>query len=419
MPEDATGNVTVKVGNKTFEVPIVDGKVIIPADNLTDAEGNNITIIYPGDDKYGPMNITGNITEEGTKLNPTISVEAGDAVAGEKTVIVVNVMDNAEGNVTINVDGKNYTKDVRDGKAVFDDVVIDKFGDYEVIAWFNGDSRYYAATNKTTFHVNKTNADIKIDVKIIINVNSSSGGFDNNGASAPLSFSPSPKLNAFSPLVAPVAGNALNADEGDIAVGAPIFNNLAAVSPLAAPVGSNVLNAAVNPLTAPFAVNSAAPVDVLKAPLGLNDVVDNQEITYGDNVTVSVTLPSDATGNLTISVDGSKVYNTSVAGGEIAYTISGLEVGDHTITVYYSGDAKYNENTTTVIVTVKNKTVEIGVSVDKPVVKSNETQKITVTLPENTKGTLSVTVGDHVLVRDVDNETSVTPVSITLLLSMS
>ncbi|MEE0025313.1 Ig-like domain-containing protein, partial [Methanobrevibacter sp.] len=409
MPEDATGNVTVKVGNKTFEVPIVDGKVTIPADNLTDAKGNNITVIYPGDDKYGPMNITGNITKEGTKLNPTISVEAGDAVAGEKTVIVVNVMDNAQGNVTITVDGKNYTEDVRDGKAVFDDVVIDKFGDYEVIAKFNGDSRYYAATNKTTFHVNKTDADIKIDVKIIINVNSNAGGFDNNGASAPLSFSPSPKLNAFRPLAAPVAGNALNADEGDIAVGAPISNNLAAVSPLSAPVGGNALNAAVNPLSVPFAGNSAAPADVLKAPLGLNDVVDNQEITYGDNVTVSVTLPGDATGSLTISVDGSKVYeNTSVAGGEIAYTIKGLELGDHTIVVHYSGDAKYNENTTTVIVTVKKKTVEIGVSVDKPVINSNETQKITVSLPENTNGTLTVTVGDDVFVRDVNGETSVT-----------
>ena len=33
-----------------------------------------------------------------------------------------------------------------------------------------------------------------------------------------LSFSPSPKLNAFRPLAAPVAGNALNADEGDVAV---------------------------------------------------------------------------------------------------------------------------------------------------------------------------------------------------------
>ena len=409
MPEDATGNVTVKVGNKTFEVPIVEGKVIIPADNLTDAEGNNITIIYPGDDKYGPMNITGNITKEGTKLNPTISVEAGDAVAGEKTVIVVNVMDNAQGNVTITVDGKNYTEDVRDGKAVFDDVVIDKSGDYEVIAWFNGDSRYYAATNKTTFHVNKTDADIKIDVKIIINVNTNSGGFDNNGASAPLSFSPSPKLNAFRPLAAPVAGNALNADEGDVAVGAPIFNNLAAVSPLSAPVGGNALNAAVSPLSVPFVGNAIAPADVLKAPLGLNDVVDNQEITYGDNVTVSVTLPGDATGSLTISVDGSKVYeNTSVAGGEIAYTIKDLELGNHTIVVYYSGDAKYNENTTTVIVTVKKKTVEIGVSVDKPVINSNETQTITVTLPENTNGTLTVTVGDDVFIKDVDGDTSVT-----------
>ena len=45
MPEGATGNVTVTVGNKTFDVPIgPDGKVVIPKDNLTDADGNNFTV---------------------------------------------------------------------------------------------------------------------------------------------------------------------------------------------------------------------------------------------------------------------------------------------------------------------------------------------------------------------------------------
>ena len=392
MPEDATGNVTVKVGNKTFEVPIVDGKVVIPKDNLTDAEGNNITIMYPGDDKYGPMNITGNITKDGTKLNPTISVEAGDAVAGEKTTIIVNVMDNAQGSVTITVDSKDYTKDVVDGKAVFDDIVINKFGDYEVIATFNGDSRYYAATNKTTFHVNKTNADIKIDVKIKVNVNTGSGVLGDNNLNTPLSFSSVPKLNAVRPLSVPVL-NAVPADDdvdvagNDGVVAAPVV--LGSVD-VAAPV-----------------LNAVPAADVLKAPVD-NAVVDNQEIYYGDNVTVSVTLPDDATGSLTISVDGNKVYeNTSVVGGEIAYTIDNLTLGEHTIVVYYSGDHKYNENTTSVVVTVKKKIIEIGVSVDKAVINSNETQKITVTLPENTKGTLTVTVGDDVFVKDVDGDLSV------------
>ncbi|ALT67920.1 adhesin-like protein [Methanobrevibacter millerae] len=382
MPEDATGNVTVNVGNKTFEVPIVDGKVIIPKDNLTDADGNNITVMYPGDDKYGPMNITGNITEDGTKLNPTISVEAGDVVAGENAVIIVNVMDNAQGSVTITVDSKNYTKDVVDGKAVFDDIVINKFGDYEVIATFNGDSRYYAATNKTTFHVNKTNADIKIDVKIKVNVNTGSGVLGDNNLNTPLSFSAVPKLNAVRPLSVPVL-NAV-AEDGDVDVAG----------------NDGVVAAPVN----------AAPADeVLKAPVNIDDIVDNHEITLGDNVTVSVTLPDDATGSLTISVDGNNVYeNTSVAGGEIAYTIDDLTLGEHTIVVYYSGDDKYNENTTSVIVTVKKKTVEIGVSVEKSVVNSNETQKITVTLPENTKGTLTVTVGDDIFIRNIDGERFVT-----------
>ena len=84
MPENATGNVTVTVGNKTFEVPIgPDGKVVIPKDNLTDADGNNFTISYPGDDNYAPFNVTGDITKDGAKINATLIVSAEDGVIGE------------------------------------------------------------------------------------------------------------------------------------------------------------------------------------------------------------------------------------------------------------------------------------------------------------------------------------------------
>ncbi|WP_405296018.1 Ig-like domain repeat protein, partial [Methanobrevibacter sp.] len=51
-------------------------------------------------------------------------------------------------------------------------------------------------------------------------------------------------------------------------------------------------------------------------------------------------LPSDATGTLTVTVDG-KEYLAEVKNGGASITIPGLSVGNHDVTVTYSGDAQY------------------------------------------------------------------------------
>ena len=80
--------------------------------------------------------------------------------------------------------------------------------------------------------------------------------------------------------------------------------------------------------------------------------IDAPEITEGESATVTVTLPGDATGRVTI---GDKVV--SVKGGVASAVLANLPVGNNNVPVTYSGDAKYNSIETSVVVTVNAKPV--------------------------------------------------------------
>ena len=68
--------------------------------------------------------------------------------------------------------------------------------------------------------------------------------------------------------------------------------------------------------------------------------VDTYDIYVGDNETITITLPQDATGNLAVTI-GNETYILTLENGEAKITLSGLEKGTYTIYVTYSGDDKY------------------------------------------------------------------------------
>ena len=80
--------------------------------------------------------------------------------------------------------------------------------------------------------------------------------------------------------------------------------------------------------------------------------IDAPKVTEGENATITVTLPEDATGNVTATVNG-KTYVVPVEKGTAVITIPDLDVGNYTIPVYYSGDDKYNPQSKDANVTVE------------------------------------------------------------------
>ena len=70
------------------------------------------------------------------------------------------------------------------------------------------------------------------------------------------------------------------------------------------------------------------------------------DIEYGEDEVIIIHLPEDATGTVTIVVDG-KSYTAPLVDGKATFKIPGLKVGEYGVDVYYSGDDKYLPTNTT------------------------------------------------------------------------
>ena len=66
------------------------------------------------------------------------------------------------------------------------------------------------------------------------------------------------------------------------------------------------------------------------------------DIEEGSTAQVSVTLPSDATGKVTVSVNG-QTYTAAVEGGQAFVDVPGLKAGDYKVKVTYEGNGNYSK----------------------------------------------------------------------------
>ena len=82
-------------------------------------------------------------------------------------------------------------------------------------------------------------------------------------------------------------------------------------------------------------------VTKVKSPIhAKGDVIEE-----GNNATVVVRVQEDATGTITITVDG-KEYTEEVEDGKATFNVPGLTKGDWNVDASYSGDKKYEANAT-------------------------------------------------------------------------
>ena len=142
-PKGVTGNVTLVVEGKTYELNIDEnGRASITVPGLK-AGLKHVYVKYNGDILYRVSENT--TTFKVLKHKPPIDVVAPDIKVGEDGKITVTVPKDAKGTVTIKVNGKTYTKPVRNGKAVF---IIPglKAGTHSIRAYYSGDDRYLSAS---------------------------------------------------------------------------------------------------------------------------------------------------------------------------------------------------------------------------------------------------------------------------------
>jgi hypothetical protein len=139
---------------------------------------------------------------------------------------------------------------------------------------------------------------------------------------------------------------------------------------------------------------------VSKRNAGLN-VVANSIKFEDENMTVLITIDENATGEVTYSFNNTD-NAVEISNGKGNVTFRGLDIGTYSITVKFTGDAKFASNEKTVTFKVKGNTTVPDVtapSLDN--VKSNE--EIVIELPEDATGNVTLSVDGQDYVFEVTN----------------
>ena len=165
VPDIVSGVVNVTVNGRSYNVAIVDGKGVLIISNLA-AGDYAVDVNYAGDNKYVASSNSTKFTI--SKLPSSVLVNVKDIVVGEDAVISIALPEDATGNVTVNVNGKNYTAVAKYGVA---SVTISNLanGTYNVSVFYNGNDIYMPMENSTNFTVSKvSDYNMTVDIADII-----------------------------------------------------------------------------------------------------------------------------------------------------------------------------------------------------------------------------------------------------------
>ena len=380
---DASGSVTVKVGDKTYDAVVKNGKATIVPDELT-ADKYMVNATYNGDNKYNSINSEKQdlIVSKNTDYNIAVIVPTNVEV-GENATIIVTVPTDATGNVTITVDNKQYNVTVNSGVASVNVIGLGS-GEHKVTAALVNAIKYDSKVSEEyKFNVSKT-TDYSMNITV-------STGVEVGGKST-------------------ITVNVPNDADGNVMItvastqyNVTVNNGVASVDVTDLSAGENKVSAKLvndnkhaNKTTSEsiFYVNKVSDYD-------MNITVNN--IAVGEKATISVNVPKNALSNVTISVDG-KDYNATIKNGVASVIVYGLGAGKHDIIATYDGGDIYTSNYATGVVNV-SKTSNYKINITVPTcIDANEKAIINVTLPNDATGIVTVKVGDKTYDAVVNND---------------
>ena len=364
---DATGELTVTVNGKDYTANVVNGRATV---SVSDLKAGNYDVVakYSGDNNYNAAVATSSFTV--SKVDSTMDVTINDIVFGGDLTVDAVLPGDATGEVIITVDGTSYTAGINDGKAT--QVVKDlTAGSHVVVVKYAGDDKYTAV--EVAENVNVAKAQPVLGV-VIADVDYGNGFVIEatltgvNGA--PLSGN----------VIVTVAGKEYTVKVTD-GKGIVTGDKLAAGTYAFAAAWAGDDNYNIVTENGDFKVNK---IDSTVA-------VNADDIKVGENVTVTVNVPTDATGDVIIIVDGVD-YTVAIENGKAVKTIADLKANDYTVTVKYSGDNNYNANQNTTEFTV-SKISDYNMNITVPEFKEGVNSTINVVLPKDATGTVTVEIG--------------------------
>ena len=316
------GAVTVIVRDDNFDVEknytfaVVDGVVDYDFSDFDFTPGvYTITVVYPGDNLHEFATAIFTINIEMLYTDVTIDV-TGDAVYGEDVNITVTTDKNAEGVVNVTVDGKTYEVQLINGTG---SIIVSGLnaGKYDLFAMYYGDMIYTPATAVSTVVVNKADSTVDVSVEdsvygedVVLNITSSVPGY----------------------VAIIIDGRyTIGYIDGEVSLE---LSNIAVGDHEVSVVFIGDGNYESSQANITFTVDKAE-----------SDVTVNIPVIGEDYVIISTIFENDATGEVTVTINGESVTAELVNGLQVIY-VPGLGAGDYLVEITYSGDENYKELTT-------------------------------------------------------------------------
>ena len=363
---DATGSVTVTVNGKDYTETVVNGVANVKVADLK-AGTYDVAVKYSGDNNYNAAVATSSFTV--SKVDSTMDVTVNDIVFGGDLIVDAVLPGDATGEVVITVNGVDYHVSIENGKATGTISGL-AAGDYTVTVKYAGDDKYTGV--EVAENVNVAKAQPVLGV-VIADVDYGNGFV----IEATLTGVNSAPLNGN--VIVTVAGKEYTVKVTD-GKGIATGDRLAAGTYAFAAAWAGDDNYNIVTENGDFKVNK---VDSSVA-------VNVTNIKVGEELTITVNVPSDATGDVTVSVDG-KEYKVAIENGKAVKTISGLKADDYTVTVKYAGDNNYNEATADAEFSV-SKISDYNMDISVPEIKEGVNSTISVDLPKDATGIVAVEI---------------------------
>ena len=314
-PGDATGNVTVFVGNLNRTMEITNPKTTFTFNELK-AGNYQIKAIYSGDKKYFTQNKTSSVNVN--KYESTTLIDLSAIEVNKDLIIFISTNDDASGNVTFKINNYIQTLTLTDAKTNYTLPAISR-GDYIITAVYNGDEKYLASQDSVKIEVDNLNATMKITAEDI-------------------TYGDVAIINIELPDDA--MGNVSVTIDG-VSNTSGVLNGRAQVFLSNIDAGSKNIDVFYTGDDTYFNLTKYSTFTINKANLTFN--ISSQDIMIGKVAVIKITVPKRTSGTFTIN----GVTLGIPLSGEVEYLIRDLNVGNYTVTAVYDGN-NYNtvSNTT-------------------------------------------------------------------------
>lgn len=358
-PGDVRGEATLTINGVNMTIFINDTMTPVTITGL-DNGTYHVTVYYPGDNKYLPCNASTVFSVSRKTSSIDVNIINNPDLTGN--IIVRTNSINCTGTVGLYINNDLYMENLTGGTVNF--TVKFKRGNNYIYIQYLGDDYYSRSTWNATRY---------IEGKAIITQN------DTVLNEQELEYF---KINLTDTDANPYEYTTINVTFQNQTFNLTTDEHGMAYLPIKTKAGVYTIETAYKNATATNII-TVAPTKI---------IINIKDILAGERETINATLTGNASGNVTFTVDGTD-YVQTLANGSAGIDVPDLGLGEHHLTVTYSGDGNYSNQTINMAFHIKNSLSWTAINIGDSVYGEIITVKANVI--EGATGTVTFTIDNQ------------------------